>query len=179
MKSCAFFGHAKGDYQYQQNFIESMAEELIVYYGVTEFYVGMRGAYDFLCARVIYNLKQKYPYLRLIQVLSYIPQKKEYKTPYCDDSVYLLVRNVPKQFAIIETNKLIVDKVDFIITGIEYDWGGAAKAVEYARKKKKEVISFNDKFSEGKVFDDMVEREVNKPLTSDEIVMFQSLHKQV
>ena len=76
MKSCAFFGHKDGNYSYQQPFIESMVTELIEYYDVTEFYVGMRGSYDSLCAYVIYNLKKKYPNIRLIQLLSYIPKKK-------------------------------------------------------------------------------------------------------
>ncbi len=65
-------------------------------------------------------------------VLSYIPQtpigEPEYafKLPDCfDDSIYVLERSVPKKFAIIETNKCVVDMVDFIVAGVMTHFGGA------------------------------------------------------
>ena len=43
-----------------------------------------------------------------------------------DDSVYLLERKVPKRLAIIETNKCLVDKADYIIAGVILHGGGTA-----------------------------------------------------
>lgn len=118
MKSCAFFGHRDGDYRAQEGHIKNMLIQLIEDYGVTQFYSGNRGKFDHTCTRITHNLKEKYPHIKLTRVLSYIPTEKEnYTERYYDDSVYLLERNVPKKYAIIATNKRLVDKVDFVILG--------------------------------------------------------------
>ena len=141
MYSCAFFGHAERDYSKEETFIR----ELIVYYieefSVTQFYTGSRGKFDHICARIVHSLKAEYPQIKLTKVFSYIPQgKEEYSSTYYDDSVYLLERRVPPKHAIIETNKALVEKVDFVISGVDHDWGGAAKAVDYAYQKEKPVF---------------------------------------
>lgn len=141
MRSCAFFGHRDYDYREQEEMIRGIIIELIERYSVTQFYAGGRGKFDHTCARIVHNLKEKYPHITLTKVLSYIPTEKEkYTGTNYDGSVYLLERYVPKKYAIIETNKALVDKVDFIISGVDHDWGGAAKAVEYAYAKKKAVL---------------------------------------
>ena len=141
MKSCAFFGHRDYDYREQETFIRAVIVTLIEHYSVTQFYAGGRGKFDYTCAHIIHNLKSDYSNIKLTQVLSYMPKQGEkYSSEYYDDTIYVLERNVPKKYAIIETNKAIVDKVDFVISGVDHDWGGAAKAVEYAYKKGKAVI---------------------------------------
>lgn len=79
-------------------------------------------------------------------VLSYIPETKDdFSLPKCiDDSVYLLERSVPKRLAVIETNKCLVDMVDFIVAGVITHCGGAYMACEYAYKRKKPIISVID-----------------------------------
>ena len=44
------------------------------------------------------------------------------------------------RFAIVETNKLLVQKVDFVVSGVQHEWGGAYQAVAYAEKQGKMVI---------------------------------------
>lgn len=75
-------------------------------------------------------------------VLSYHPRKKEGNfQPLCiDDTVYLLNRYVPPALAIIETNKMMVDCSDFIVCGVKYTFGGANTAIEYAERKKKNIV---------------------------------------
>ena len=74
-------------------------------------------------------------------MLSYMPQKKEeYALPYFDDSVYVLEKEVLPRFAIIETNKALVDKVDFVVSGVYRSFGGALQAVEYAKRKGKSIV---------------------------------------
>lgn len=63
-----------------------------------------------------------------------------YKPPYFDDSVYLLEKQVPPKFAISETNKILVKKSDFIVSGVWHNWGGAYSAVEFAKRQGKTVI---------------------------------------
>lgn len=74
-------------------------------------------------------------------VLSYHPQQ-DFILPSCfDDSVYLLDKKVPDRFAIYYTNRKMVDLSDYIISGVMLNTGGAASACNYAKSKKKEVIS--------------------------------------
>ncbi|MBQ3019252.1 MAG: hypothetical protein IJD77_01520 [Clostridia bacterium] len=70
-----------------------------------------------------------------------MPQKKEeYDLPYFDDSVYVLEKKVLPRFAIIETNKALIDKVDFVVSGVYHSFGGALQAVEYAKRKGKSIV---------------------------------------
>lgn len=77
-------------------------------------------------------------------VLSYHPTK-DFKLPACyDDSIYLLDRSVPHAYAILETNKRLVKITDIIVSGVTYDFGGAFKAVEYGRRKQKDIQNIFD-----------------------------------
>ena len=114
--------------------------DLIKNEGVTQFYSGGRGDFDIICARVVHELKREYPELKNILVLSYHPAKEFELQQIYDESVYLLERKVPPLYAIIETNKALVDKADFVISGVSHDWGGAYEAITYAKQKKKTII---------------------------------------
>ena len=83
-------------------------------------------------------------------VLSYMPEASSdpdysFKLPkYFDDSVYLMERQVPPRLAIIETNKRLIDMVNYIVAGVILHGGGAYTAIEYAFKRKKPIISVID-----------------------------------
>lgn len=143
MKSCVFFGHAKYDYEPYREKIKNSIVELIEKYAVTQFYSGGRGAFDRICSRIVAELKSEYPHLKNTLFLSYLPKGKEefILPPFFDDSVYFLEERVPPKYAILRTNELAVQRADFVVSGVRYSWGGAARAVEFARKKGKSVIS--------------------------------------
>ena len=143
MKSCVFFGHAKYDYEPYREKIKNSIVELIEKYAVTQFYSGGRGAFDGICSRIVAELKSDYPHLKNTLFLSYLPKgKDEFILPKAfDDSVYFLETRVPPKYAIIRTNELAVQRADFVVSGVRYSWGGAARAVEFARKKGKRVFS--------------------------------------
>ncbi len=150
MKSCAFFGNRDlNAEQYRDKLLEIIVD-LIENKGVTQFYSGYRGHFDVYCSCLIYELKVRYPQIKNTMVLSYIPEarsdpERAFKLPkYFDDSVYLLERQVPKRLAIIETNKCLVDKADYIVAGVVAHFGGAYTACEYAYKRKKPIISVID-----------------------------------
>ena len=144
MKSCAFFGHRNMNAeQYREKLLQILID-LIENKGVTQFYSGFRCNFDRFCSSLIYELKVRYPQIKNTLVLSFMPDGK-FILPDCfDDSVYLLERRVPERFAIIETNKFLVDKVDFIVAGVITHCGGAYVACEYAYKRKKPIISMID-----------------------------------
>ena len=140
MKSCAFFGHGKYDYRPHLEQIKAYIIELIENHGTREFYNGYRGAFDNLCAEIVFELKETYPSIKNIMVLSYHPKEEFVLPKFIDESIYLLDKTVPPKFAISHTNQAIVDRADYIVSGVKYDWGGAWSACEYARRKKKIII---------------------------------------
>ena len=140
MKICAVFGHRKADYAPFKEKIRLKMIELIENEGVTQFYSGGRGDFDIICTRIVYELKREYPELKNILVLSYHPAKAFELPQIYDESVYLLERKVPPLYAIIETNKALVDVADFVISGVSRDWGGAYEAITYAKQKHKAII---------------------------------------
>lgn len=144
MFSCAFFGHGKiGAEQYRAKLLRIIID-LIENKKVTQFFSGFRGNFDRFCSNTVYEIKANYPNIKNTMVLSYIPNKN-FILPECfDDSIYLLERYVPKRLAIIETNKCLVEKTDYIIAGIINHAGGACAALEYAYKRRKPIISFID-----------------------------------
>lgn len=139
MKSCAFFGHRDYAYDAAREKIQNLIVGLIEA-GVTEFYSGDRGKFDAVCREIVCSLKQKYPQITLTLVLSYHPQEGFVTPPAFDGSVYLLERNVPRRYAIAETNKRLADRVDCVLSGVVYGFGGAYQAVEYAKKRHKNVV---------------------------------------
>ena len=143
MKSCVFFGHAKYDYVPYKERIKDSIIELIEKYDVEQFYSGGRGAFDGICARTVAALKTRYPHIKNTLFLSYIPKVGEGQSlpEYFDDSVYLLESYVPPRYAIIRSNECAILKADFVLSGVRYSWGGAAKAVEFAQRKGKGIFS--------------------------------------
>lgn len=149
MKSCAFFGHRQIEIKQYREKLISIITDLIENKGVTQFYSGGRGTFDSYCCELVHGLKEKYPQITVTKVLSYIPASTDpdyvFTIPkFYDDSIYLLERRVPQRVAIVETNKCLADRADYIVAGIELPWGGAYKACEYAMKRKKPIINVID-----------------------------------
>ncbi len=140
MKSCAYFGHRAYHYAPMRETIKEILTHLIVHDGVTEFYSGYRGDFDVICSELVHDLKAEYPEIKLWMVLAYHPQEGFRLPPLFDGSLYLLERNVPRRYAILETNQCLVDRVDVILSGAVHDFGGAVKAIAYAEKRHKKIV---------------------------------------
>ena len=145
MKSCAFFGHGDLNYREHQKEIENSIVDLIENYQVGQFYTGGRGAFDNFCAQQVARLKGKYPHIKNTLVLSYRPKNGWILSKIYDDSIYLLEENVPPKYAISRTNKILVEKVDFVITAVWKSWGGARVAHDYAERRGKIFKNIFDK----------------------------------
>jgi len=57
---------------------------------------------------------------------------------------------VPPRYAIVETNKMIVDKSDIVVVATRYSIGGARRARVYAETKKKLIVDVEKLKEEGK-----------------------------
>ena len=58
-----------------------------------------------------------------------------------DGILYPEIEEKPLRFAISYRNKWMVEQADYVICGIEHNWGGAFKAYQHAKQKKKYVFN--------------------------------------
>ena len=112
----------------------------LILQGAEEFYLGGYGGFDHLSAAVLRELKKKHLQIRLILVLPYL--NSSMPTEGYDETVYPPLESVPKRFAISRRNEWMVQECDTIVAYVTHRWGGAAKTLEYARRKKKRIISY-------------------------------------
>ena len=89
--------------------------------GASEFFLGGYGAFDRL------------PYLD--SALS----REGY-----DETVYPPLESVPRRYAILRRNEWMVRRSDVIVAYVLHSWGGAAKTLDYARKKKKIILQYEE-----------------------------------
>ena len=143
-KICTFAGHSKiyGDDTVKER-LKKEIRNLIENYGVTVFYNGGKGQFDWLCAECVKELKRDYPFIKSYLILAYIPGKRSqfgidfYKR--FDDIIYPEIEKTPLKFAVIKRNKWVIDRSDFLIAYVGHSWGGAYRTLEYAKRKKKNV----------------------------------------
>ncbi len=100
---------------------------------------GGYGAFDLFAANCVSCAKQYAANIKNCLVVPYLPKKSCEEN--FDEIIYPPLENVPPKWAISHRNKWLVGKSDIVICYISHTWGGAAEAVNYARKKNKPVIN--------------------------------------
>ena len=140
-----FCGHGKIKYDIDaEKKLLFVIEDLIIK-GATEFLFGGYGNFDILCAKVVKNLKNKYPYIKLTLVIAYLNRK--YNLDFYDETVYPPIENTPLRFAILKRNQWMVQNANVIVAYVQHEWGGAAKTLLFAKRKKKIIINIGEKKS--------------------------------
>ncbi|MBR5528442.1 MAG: hypothetical protein IKV97_05500 [Clostridia bacterium] len=147
-KICCFAGHSElYDTEGIYKSLLSVLEDLIITHGINEFHVGNYGAFDKLCAGAVRALKEKYPDVRLYLVIPYITtrinrDKDFYKSNYDGILVADIPQNTPKKMQILKCNMYMVKNSDILVCCVKHSFGGAAKTLEYARRRKNiEIIN--------------------------------------
>lgn len=138
----AFCGHRElADRTAVKQWLQFVCQELILL-GADEFYLGGYGAFDSLCASVLRELKPKNEQIRLILVLPYL--NNNIITDGYDETIYPPLESVPKKFAILRRNEWMVQEGDIVVTYVNHGWDGAAKTLQYARRKRKRIILYGE-----------------------------------
>ena len=109
-----------------------------------KFYLGGYGDFDSLCLRTLRQLKKEFQDIELIFITPYIDKnysKLEFAKYHYDDVIFPPLESVPRKFAILKRNEWMVEEADLVIAYVMYSWGGAAKTLEYAKRKKKTIIN--------------------------------------
>ena len=122
-----------------ERWLQDVCRELIQQ-GAVEFHLGGYGGFDHLSAVVLRELKKAHPQIRLMLVLPYL--NSSMLTEGYDETVYPPLESVPKRFAISRRNEWMVQECDAVVAYVTHGWGGAAKTLEYTRRKKKRIILY-------------------------------------
>ena len=142
MKSVTFCGHAEVvNSDAVRSWLMATVERLIRQ-GARTFYLGGSGAFDRMAASVVLELKRPYPQIESVLVLPYLDREMDASGYYA--TVYPPLETVPRRFAISKRNEWMVDVSDVVVAYVTHDWGGAAKVLEYARRKKKHMINYTE-----------------------------------
>ena len=130
-------------FKVQDYFLQFEVIENLIRSGEKEFWHGGYGAFDFMAASVIWELKKKYPDIKSVLILPYLNQKIRI-TQY-DETLYPDLEHVPPRYAITHRNRWMVENADVVIAFVRHDWGGAAQTLKYAVRKHKKVIQYKKK----------------------------------
>ena len=121
--------------------LENCVEELIRK-GATGFYLGGYGSFDNMAASVVLGLKKKYPDICSVLVIPHLD--RDIDTSGYDLTIYPPLETMPKQLAIARHSQWMIQAADVVVAYVRHGWGGAAATLEYARRKKKRIILYND-----------------------------------
>jgi uncharacterized phage-like protein YoqJ len=136
---CCFFGHRDAPKEIKPT-LKRVLVDLIENKNVNMFYVGNYGSFDILVQQTLKELSEIYP-IKYYVVLAYIPKKDEY-TDYSNTIYFDEVNKKPYKSRIVEANKLILAKSDYVITYAKH-FGNARDFKELAEKQNKTVININ------------------------------------
>ena len=90
-------------------------------------------------------MKANFPEIELVFITPYLDKncsKLEFAKYHYDGVIFPPLESVPRKFAILKRNEWVVEEADLVIAYVMYSWGGAAKSLEYAKRKKKTIITF-------------------------------------
>ena len=108
--------------------------------GATTFYLGGYGAFDGLAAAAVRRQKKVYPHIEMVLVLAYLD--RDVDASRYDSTTYPPLEQVPPRYAIVKRNEWMVYESDVVISGVTHSWGGAAKTLEFAQRKKKVIFQY-------------------------------------
>jgi len=142
--TCCFFGHRDTPSDVYPIVVAAI-KKLVVEQDVQTFYVGSHGNFDRITTSAVREVKVQHPEIELLFVTPYLsPDKTRYEGYGYDGIIFPEgLELVPKKYAILRRNRIVVDMSDFIIASVGYSWGGAAKALEYAHSKKQLPVIIN------------------------------------
>lgn len=115
-----------------------------------DFYLGGYGSFDAFAYDCCKKYKATHPDASLIFITPYMTveyQKNhlDYQKKRYDDIIYPEIEDKPPRFAITYRNRWMVEQADYVICGINHDWGGAYKTYQHAKRKKKHIFNVTEK----------------------------------
>ena len=145
----SFFGYRELDDPFRiEARLEKIVSDIIRTKEYAEFLVGRDGEFDILSASVIRRMVKKHGYgsTALVLVLPYmraefLNNQQSFQNYYDEIEICTEASMAHYKSAIRIRNRSMVDRSDLVVCGIEHNSGGAYQTVQYARKKKKNIIN--------------------------------------
>lgn len=135
-KICTFAGHREiYDTDSIKVKLKNEIINLVKNHGVTTFYNGGMGKFDWLCAKCVKELKSDYSFIKSYLILAYKNESGTNRYEDFDDMIYPNLEPVLSKYAIIKQNEWMIDRADFLITYVHKEWSGAYRTLTYAKKK--------------------------------------------
>ena len=145
------FGHNKIKITKElENYLKSTFEMLITQENVKYFYFGGFGDFDDFAHKVTTKLKEKYPFIKRVYICEdykFISRPHK-RTKWLKDEDYEEITYLDLNFdywysRIYYRNCEIIDHSDYCVFCVDetVEYSGAKKALEYAKRKKKEIIN--------------------------------------
>lgn len=122
-----------------QEWLYTTIENLILG-GAKIFYLGGYGEFDSLAKSVLREHKKCHSHIDIVLILPYLNSSID-EAGYCY-TLYPPIETVPKRFAISKRNEWIVKQSEIVVAYVTHGWGGAAKTLEFAQRKKKQIILY-------------------------------------
>ena len=141
MKSCFFIGHREADERLLPYLI-GVIRQLVMDESVRYFYVGGYGGFDRIAGMAVKEVKKQYPGITLHLVLPYHPAERSIEPPPGYDGTYYPegLEGVPRQYAIVKANKILVDTCDWLIAYVRHGASNSQKILEYAERREKKGL---------------------------------------
>lgn len=141
MKSCFFIGHREVDERLLPCLVDSV-KHLVVEESVRYFYVGGYGGFDRIAGMAVKEVKKHHPAITLHLVLPYHPVERSIEPPPGYDGTYYPegLEGVPRQYAIVRANKILVDTCDWLIAYVRHGASNSRKILEYAERREKKGL---------------------------------------
>ena len=141
MKSCFFIGHREADERLLPRIIDTI-ERLITEENVSFFYVGGYGGFDRIAGAAVKQAKKQHPNIVLKLVLPYHPAERPIEAPARYDGTYYPegLENVPRQYAILRANKILVETSDWLVCYVRHGASNSRNLLEYAERREKEGL---------------------------------------
>lgn len=151
-KSCSVFGHSKIKITKElENNLKSTFKMLIAQENVKYFYFGGFGEFDDFCWQIITKLREKYVDIKRIFCLSDPRHLRLSKRPkWINNENYEKITYLDLDFDYYYTriyfrNCEIINRSDFVVFYVNHiGRSGAYKTLQYAIKKKKQIINICD-----------------------------------
>lgn len=146
---CCFAGHGNLSYDAEiKKRVYDKARELVLNFGVNEFWVGNYGVFDKLAAEAVREVKGEYSDIELSLIIPYLTLEiKKYKELYYINYDNIIIAEIPagtpKKYRILKCNRYMIDKSKYLIAYVNCPFGGAAKTLKYAEGKSHiEIFNF-------------------------------------
>ena len=152
MYTCTFTGHRPEHLAIPQAQVIQWLEEQIEHAadeGYTDFITGVQRGVDLLAAEAVLKLIDKDRQIRLIAACAFRGMEEDWETDWKERYYYVLTRaelvyyisDQPDRRAYLARNHWMVDRASRLIAVYSGAPGGTNETVEYARQKKRDIVS--------------------------------------